>query len=70
MAPTAEAKRDRNGNPEGDQLIRWRFAQLRRSGYPDDIAAELAARLDVDLHQATRLAEAGCPPTTALRILL
>ncbi len=69
MAPTTTAKRG-SSNPQGDQLIKWRFAQLLRSGYPDDVAAEIAARLDIDLHRATSLTEAGCPPATAARILL
>ena len=32
--------------------------------------AELAARLDVDLHRAIALVENGCPPEMALQILL
>ena len=52
-----------------DQLIRWRFSQLRRSGYPEPVAAEIAARFDIDLHEATGLVQAGCPPATAVRIL-
>ncbi len=71
MAPTSTTvAQERSPSPEGDRLIRWRFSQLRRSGYPEDLAAEIAARLDVDLHQATRLTEAGCTPATAARILL
>jgi hypothetical protein len=60
----------RSHEAEEDQLIRWRFSQLRRSGYPEDLAAEIAARRDIDLHEATSLVEAGCLPATASRILL
>lgn len=70
MAAATTSHRNRGSNPEGEQLIRWRFAQLRRSGYPDDVAAEIAARRDIDLHRATSLVQAGCPPDTAVRILL
>jgi hypothetical protein len=70
MAPTTAVQRGRSKNPEGEQLVRWRFAQLHRSGYPDELAAEIAARLDIDLHQATSLTDSRCPPATAARILL
>ncbi len=54
-----------------DQRIRtWRRESLRRAGYDRCEAAMLARRPDVDLHQALRLLEQGCPPDLALRILL
>ena len=70
MALSTAAKPGRRNPDERNELIKWRYAQLRRSGYPDDLAAEIAARIDIDLHQATTLTETGCPPTTAARILL
>jgi hypothetical protein len=56
--------------PEHERVERWRAEALERAGYDADAAAELAARPDVDLHQAIGLLENGCPPETALQILL
>ena len=41
-----------------------------RAGYDPAGAADLAARLDIDLHTATDLLERGCPAHLALQILL
>jgi hypothetical protein len=48
----------------------WRTNVLTHAGYPTEAAHTLALCLDVDLHQAVHLLEQGCPPATALRILL
>jgi hypothetical protein len=56
--------------PEHQRVERWRAEALERAGYSPDAAAALAARLDIDLHHAIGLLENGCPPDTALRILL
>ena len=56
--------------PEHQRVERWRAEALERAGYAAAAAAELAARPDVDLHQAIGLLENGCPPETALKILL
>jgi hypothetical protein len=55
---------------EIERIERWRREELERAGYPSDAAAALAARHDVDLHAAVGLLERGCPPETALQILL
>jgi hypothetical protein len=55
---------------EGERIMRWRARELARAGYAELDAAELAVRTDVDLHLAVELLERGCPPKTALRILL
>jgi hypothetical protein len=55
---------------EEDAVVRWRFDALVRAGYGWGSALRLAKRRDVDLHVAERLAHDGCPPETALRILL
>ncbi|HEY3551798.1 MAG TPA: hypothetical protein VGK69_12175 [Gaiellaceae bacterium] len=54
---------------ELDRVERWRTAELMRVGFPGDDAVALAARFDVDLHEAISLVERGCPPELALRIL-
>ena len=54
---------------ELDRVERWRTAELMRVGFPGDDAVVLAARLDVDLHEAIELVQRGCPPELAFRIL-
>lgn len=56
--------------PEQERVERWRAEALERAGYGAAAAAELAARMDIDLHRAIGLLENGCPPDTALKILL
>jgi hypothetical protein len=48
----------------------WRTEVLEHAGYPTELAKALALSHDVDLHQAVELIDNGCPPLTALRILL
>ena len=55
---------------ELERVERWRAEELMRAGYDPAGAADLAARLDIDLHRATGLLDRGCPPDLALRILL
>jgi hypothetical protein len=62
--------RDLAVEPVEDELMRWRLEQLERAGYDRPSAEMLAAELEVDLHEAVELARRGCPPETALRILL
>ena len=54
---------------ELDRVERWRTAELMRVGFPGDDAVALAARTDVDLHNAIELVQRGCPPELAVRIL-
>ena len=55
---------------ENERVERWRAEALERAGYDIASALELAARNDVDLHQAIELVESGCSPDLAVRILL
>jgi hypothetical protein len=58
-------------NPtEHDHVVEWRVDELERAGYTRSDAERLAADMSVDLHEAVRLLERGCPPETAVRILL
>ena len=54
---------------ESERVERWRTAELMRVGFAGDDAVALAARTDVDLHQAIELVGRGCPPELAVRIL-
>ena len=64
--PTAESP---VVSSEQELVERWRAQELERGGYDPEAAAELAARLDVDLHAAVELIQKGCPPEVALQIL-
>ena len=55
---------------EPRRVLEWRLAQLRRGGFEPEDAALLASHPEVDLHEALALVRRGCPPKTALRILL
>jgi len=52
------------------RVLDWRIEELLRAGFPELLALELAATIEVDLHTAVELTERGCPPETAARILL
>jgi hypothetical protein len=54
---------------ELDRVERWRTAELMRVGFAGDDAVALAARMEVDLHEAIELVQRGCPPELAFRIL-
>jgi hypothetical protein len=54
---------------ELERVERWRTAELMRVGFAGDDAVALAARTDVDLHQAIELVQRGCSPELAVRIL-
>ena len=54
---------------ELERVERWRTAELMRVGFAGDDAVALAARTEVDLHQAIELVRRGCPPELAFRIL-
>lgn len=56
--------------PEIEAVLRWRFEVLVGAGYDPGSAMVLASHVEVDVHDAARLLERGCPPETALRIVL
>ena len=51
-------------------VVGWRAETLVRAGFDPVAAVDLASSKHVDLHRAVELVERGCPPETALRILL
>ncbi|HET6623159.1 MAG TPA: hypothetical protein VFG70_01405 [Gaiellaceae bacterium] len=55
---------------EAEAILRWRFEELVRAGFDVGSALVLASHVEVDLHDASDLARRGCPPETAVRILL
>jgi hypothetical protein len=66
---TAADTETREGT-EIERIERWRAEALERAGYEPRMAAELASRLDIDLHLATDLIAAGCSQELAVQILL
>jgi hypothetical protein len=52
------------------EVVRWRFEELVRAGYPEFAARELSRRRDVDLELARELMRRSCPPHLAVRILV
>ena len=57
-------------DPIATLVMCWRAETLVRAGFAAPAAVNLAASKHVDLHAAVGLVERGCPPETALRILL
>ena len=55
---------------EAKNIIHWRFHELMEGGFHLEDALKLALAMHVDLRAASRLLQHGCPPETALRILL
>jgi rRNA processing protein Krr1/Pno1 len=51
-------------------VLGWRVEQLIAAGFDSDAAFVLALDRTVDLHDAIDLVRRGCPPQTALRILI
>ena len=52
-----------------DDVLRWRQEQLLGSGFPLQLAAQLAADARYDLHALIELVERGCAVELAVRIL-
>lgn len=65
---THRARSVHTPGPDGG-LARWRRERLLRAGFDADLAAELAGDNAIDLHALIALAERGCPPQVAARIL-
>lgn len=55
---------------EIDRVESWRAEELIRAGYNPSDAIALAARHDIDLHEAVELLDKGCPIELAIDILI
>ena len=64
------AQLEETESPEVEAVLRWRFEELVRAGYDAGSALILAGHVEVDLHAARSLLERGCPPETAMKIVL
>jgi hypothetical protein len=56
--------------PEVEAVLRWRFEELVRAGFDAGSAMILASHVEVDLHDVASLLARGCPPETAMQIVL
>jgi hypothetical protein len=54
---------------EHEQVLRWRYEEIRKLGM-SRLDARLLADSEADLNLLRRLAAAGCPAATAVRIAL
>jgi hypothetical protein len=61
---------ERLERPEAAKILSWRFDRLVDAGYEPDTASFIAGRVEIDLHEAVGLVLKGCPPATAVRILV
>jgi hypothetical protein len=52
-----------------EQVVAWRRQQLVEAGFPLPLAARVAGDSRYDLHGLIELAEHGCDPELAVRIL-
>jgi hypothetical protein len=60
-------------SPVGTEHVRvlsWRVERLIDAGYDGETALVIGLDERIDLHRAVSLLRAGCPPDTALRILI
>lgn len=55
---------------DAEEVLSWRFERLLEAGYDAPTASALAKRVEIDLHLAVRLVSNGCPPATAVSILV
>ena len=55
--------------PSAYEVVRWRRKQLLASGFPLPLADLLAKDARYDLHALIELAERGCHPELAVRIV-
>jgi hypothetical protein len=53
----------------GGGIVGWRREQLLASAFPSGLSDRLARDWRFDLHALIELAERGCPPALAARIL-
>ncbi len=63
--------RERASQPAGPAAAigDWRRRRLTAAGFEQQLAAELAAQPEIDLHELLTLLDRGCPPELAARIL-
>jgi hypothetical protein len=52
------------------RVLSWRVERLLDAGYDGEAALVIGLDAHIDLHRAVALLRAGCPPETALRILV
>jgi hypothetical protein len=56
--------------PEVEAVLRWRFEEFIQAGFDVGSAMIHASHVEIDLHEVTLLIARGCPPETAMQIVL
>ena len=69
MHDTEHGREVRAARSRPPAAVAWRRAQLVDAGFPAALAGRLARDDRYDLHRLIELAERGCPPGLAVRIL-
>ena len=57
------------GELQRDDVGAWRKLQLQQAGFPPRLAAQIGRDARYDVHALIELAERGCEPALAARIL-
>lgn len=70
LRATCAAEFELFGEDEAESFIRGRFLSLADGGYDPQAALLMAVQPEIDVDVATAILRKGCPPETALRILL
>ena len=64
------AAESKTGDERDVEVLPWRLHELLKAGFACDDTIVLTSHSEVDLHLATDVVRQGCPPSTAVRILL
>jgi hypothetical protein len=56
--------------PQAEEVLRVRFEVLVLAGFDPGSALLLASHVEIEVDAAIDLVERGCPPETAVRIVL
>jgi hypothetical protein len=70
MSALPHIEEDYPAATEQARVLSWRVERLLDAGYDGETALVIGLDERIDLHRAVSLVRSGCPPATALRILI
>ena len=70
MSALPQIEEEYPAETEQVRVLSWRVERLLDAGYDGEAALVIGLDPGIDLHRAVELVRAGCPPATALRILI
>jgi hypothetical protein len=70
MSALPQIEEDYPAGTEHARVLSWRVERLLDAGYDGETALVIGLDERIDLHRAVALVRSGCPPSTALRILV